>query len=333
MFDDLDSLFDLPQPPVPHGETTVQSPSPTLDARLDEGPYASFFGKKCQRLSETNSPYSAFYGRNARRASFSKGSSSPRADDGPYSAFVGSRRPSLNIAADTYEAPYSSFPGSKSPRSTDVGVEVPSGNEVKYRRPSIKFMYRPAHQGPMGKFSEQLRGSLEAYTASPVGLTDPSGGEPSTHRPSAIAREPPRRMPSPDESLGLSQWLARARTGGAWSSSQDRVLLHEGRTDAAYGSGGEISTSSGKRVEEGEAKGGGGDNNKDWNKAWQEALEMPVAVSKSASRWERLAKLSADFKATAENYTRVENICLADVQNRYVTSVPRFLKTIHLISS
>jgi hypothetical protein len=44
--------------------------------------------------------------------------------------------------------------------------------------------------------------------------------------------------------------------------------------------------------------------NKDWNKAWQEALEMP-SDSKS-NRWERLAKLSADFKATAENYTRVK---------------------------
>jgi len=47
---------------------------------------------------------------------------------------------------------------------------------------------------------------------------------------------------------------------------------------------------------------GGGD--KDWNSAWQEALELPQRA-KGGSRWERLAKLSADFKATAENYCRV----------------------------
>ena len=51
------------------------------------------------------------------------------------------------------------------------------------------------------------------------------------------------------------------------------------------------------------AEGGGA---KDWNAAWQKALEMPeVGGSKRAARWERLARLSADFKATAENYTRV----------------------------
>ena len=45
---------------------------------------------------------------------------------------------------------------------------------------------------------------------------------------------------------------------------------------------------------------------KDWNAAWQDALEMPVVEgSKRAARWGKLARLSADFKATAENYTRV----------------------------
>jgi hypothetical protein len=34
---------------------------------------------------------------------------------------------------------------------------------------------------------------------------------------------------------------------------------------------------------------------KDWNKAWQEALEIPL-TTKNSNRWERLARLSADFK-------------------------------------
>ena len=79
-----------------------------------------------------------------------------------------------------------------------------------------------------------------------------------------------------------------------------------------------------------------GGNWKDWNSAWQEALEMPTtpaaaaaaaaaagtgtgpgaagrrrvtmrssAASLSFKRWEALSRLSADFKATAENYARV----------------------------
>jgi len=103
----------------------------------------------------------------------------------------------------------------------------------------------------------------------------------------------------------LKQWLRNSQADRRYQQARhgERAPVSHPRNDSTIyrGASEAVAYAVGS---DGLSEVGGGA--KDWNAAWQQALELPeVGGSKRAARWERLARLSADFKATAENYTRV----------------------------